>query len=187
MRAFIALPMPEAAIDPLLQLQARLPKGRPVPEENLHLTVAFLGDQPEHAFEAVHEELLTLRQEAISIELAGAAFFGGQHGQALGLEVDGGPGLRDLYDRVVWRVRGAGITLERRRFRPHVTVARLPRGAEPGSALATLSAAQIGPVSLTELALVSSTLREDGAVHEVLASYPLGPDLNGMQDHGPIW
>ncbi len=174
MRAFIALPMPSEAIEAITELQVQLPKGRPVPEENLHLTVAFLGDQPDRAIEAVHEGLSSLRAGAISVELSGAAFFGGRHGQALGLEANGGPALKDLYDRVVSRVRGAGITLERRRFRPHVTIARLPRGAEPSAPLGLLAGARIGPVPLAELALVSSTLREEGPFYDTLSSYPLG-------------
>jgi 2'-5' RNA ligase len=45
-RLFIALWPDDAARDALLGLQAELIGGRPVPAANLHLTLAFLGQQP---------------------------------------------------------------------------------------------------------------------------------------------
>ena len=45
MRAFIALPVSGAALDGIARLQQHLPEGRPLPEENLHLTLAFLDEQ----------------------------------------------------------------------------------------------------------------------------------------------
>ena len=49
MRAFLALDLPQETRDALIRVQADLPVGRPVPCENLHLTLAFLDEQPHYA------------------------------------------------------------------------------------------------------------------------------------------
>ena len=46
MRSFLAIPVPEAQADPLLDVQHALEVGRSVPPENWHVTLAFLGNQP---------------------------------------------------------------------------------------------------------------------------------------------
>ena len=173
MRVFVALTLPEDTVCDLEAVQARLPRGRPVPPENLHLTLAFLGDQPVEVIEAVHEGLSDLRASPFTIDLSQPALFGGARGQALGLEADGGAHLHELHDRVRSRVRGAGAQIERRRFRPHVTLARLSGRESPAPLLAALTGTTIGPVLLTQMVLVASLLRPEGAEYDVLAAYPL--------------
>ncbi|KUF10542.1 RNA 2',3'-cyclic phosphodiesterase [Pseudoponticoccus marisrubri] len=174
MRLFIALTLPEPALDAVAAVQDRLPAGRAVPVENLHLTLAFLGDQPEDALEPLDEALRSLRAPQVALALAGAEVFGGRHGQAVALGAEGGPDLADLHARVAARVRGAGVAMQRRRFRPHVTVARLSGRADAGALLQTLAPVKLGPYACGAVALTASTLHRDGAQHEVLASYPLG-------------
>src|SRR5690606_41886172 len=77
MRCFIAIPVPVPASARLMAIQAGLPLGAPVPEENLHLTLAFLGDMSLPALEAVDDELSTLRSEAFDLEIAGLGTYGG--------------------------------------------------------------------------------------------------------------
>jgi len=61
MRAFLALDIPENTVAALTRLQTAIPFGRPVPEDNLHLTLAFLDDAPEAELEDLHELLTGLR------------------------------------------------------------------------------------------------------------------------------
>lgn len=173
MRLFIALPLPEDIRHDLAALQTRLPAGRPVAQENLHLTLAFLGDQPQDTAEDIHEALDTLSAPAPQITLQGAEIFGGRHGQAVALGADCGAPLYELHDRVRGRLRSVGVQPERRRFRPHVTLARLSGHANAAPSLQTLVPAQIGPFTCPAFALFASTLHRDGAIHEELARYPL--------------
>lgn len=173
MRLFVALSLPETARSTLAALQARFPTGRPVPLENLHLTLAFLGDQTDETAEALHDTLQTLRAPALPLTLAGGTVYGGRHGQAIALEADGGAALTALHDRVMSRMRGVGVAPERRRFRPHVTLARMGGRENAGPVLAVLASASVGPFACDAISLFSSTLHPDGAVHEELARYPL--------------
>jgi len=182
MRLFIALPLPETARQQLLNLQDRLPIGRPVPEENLHLTLVFLGEQPENSAEDVHDGLDGLRAPAVALSLAGAAVFGGRRGQAIGLQANGGDGLKDLQSRVLSRVRGSGLMAERRRFRPHVTLARTKGSHDASRCLPALAGVHVGPFVCDRFALMLSELHRDGAVYETLVDYPLERPLTPITE-----
>ncbi|MFW2543222.1 RNA 2',3'-cyclic phosphodiesterase [Primorskyibacter sp. 2E107] len=175
MRLFVSLNLPEDPLTVLSAVQDRLPGDlRRVPEENLHLTMAFLGDVSEDLAQAAHEGLETIRAPKVDLALTGATVYGGRHGQALALEAEGEAPLHELHDRIRARLRGAGVTLERRRFRPHVTLARLPGRVDPGPALAALCTAHVPSFSAHSFSLIQSTLHDAGAIYEPLATYPLG-------------
>ncbi|MGH1412563.1 MAG: RNA 2',3'-cyclic phosphodiesterase [Pelagimonas sp.] len=173
MRLFLALPLPDHAVSDIETIQSRLPDGRAVPPENLHLTLVFLGDQDEAILGPLHDALLTLRAAPITLTLSGVADFGGRFGQAIGLAAEGGPALLDLQSRIRSRLHGAGIHLERRRFRPHVTLSRLSGKTDPAPVLNALIGAKAGPMTLTSFGLYQSTLHDQGAYYDTLSSYPL--------------
>jgi 2'-5' RNA ligase len=169
MRSFIALTPPDDTAGALERLQRRLGFGRPTPRENLHLTLAFLDDQPQELLEELHEQLSTLRAPPFAVALAGLGVFG----TAVHVPAMDNPALTDLHDRILTACRRAGITPQRRRFRPHVTLARLGKGQTPPPLRAELSDFQIPAMQVQSFALYQSTLHPKGARHEVLASYPL--------------
>lgn len=178
MRAFVALHPPEPVVEALLAVQAALPFGRPADPEQLHLTLAFLGEQPDDLVEAAHWALSDLRAPALTLRLGGLGVWGERTPGALWAGVrEEGP-LRALRSRVLSALYGAGIPLERRRFRPHVTLARLgPLGPEEDArlarALARWDAFPCPPWEVRDMGLWRSTLRRGGAVHDELARYPL--------------
>ncbi|MFZ5963339.1 RNA 2',3'-cyclic phosphodiesterase [Thalassococcus sp. BH17M4-6] len=180
MRAFIALPLPPSDAEVIEALQERLTVGRTVPPENLHLTLAFLDEQPLPMLEAVHEELTEITGPAITLALSEFQSLGGHGGHALAIRADGGAALRDLQARLLSRLRGLGLELPRRRFRPHVTVARLPGRMTPeqqeklGRFLARESPVGLPNVRIDRVTLYRSILHKTGAIHEPLADYPLG-------------
>ena len=57
MRAFVGLPVPEPWIAPLVRAQGAVPGGRRPDADDLHVTLAFLDDQPATRLEALHEAL----------------------------------------------------------------------------------------------------------------------------------
>ena len=86
---------------------------------------------------------------------------------------DEGSIAADLVDRVESRVEELGIPREDRRFRPHVTVARIKR---PGNASDFIDVAALEPAAfvLDELRLYRSRLLPTGSEYTVLASEKLG-------------
>lgn len=173
MRLFIALPLPDEAVDAIMALQARMPRGRMVPPDNLHLTLAFLGECDDCEVEAAHDALEGLTAPALSVGLSSPAIYGGRHGQAVAIEADGGAPLHELHDRLRGKLRGAGLTVERRRFRPHVTLARLPGRADASGCLDALVGVRLGPYLCDEVVLFASVLHPDGAIHDPLVTRTL--------------
>ena len=180
MRAFLALDLPGEMRAAVASLQDQLRVGRKPPEENLHLTLAFLDDQPEGVLAELHEALQGERLPEIRLALRGLELFGGARPRVLYAKGEGGDGLAALH-RVVRRVaRDVGIDLPRERFRPHVTLARFRRdmseeeAVKLGRFVARHGDWQFPEVPIAELCLYGSQLHADGAVHEVLAGYPLG-------------
>ena len=179
MRAFLALPVPEALAVPLLSVQSRIRSGRPVDEEDLHLTVAFLDDQPEDALEALHEGLEARRLPPCEIRPQALAVFDARRPRLLALDCERTDALAALHGAARSAAREAGIAMPRARFRPHVTLVRFGRlspdeTARIAATLATLpDAALPDPVPAPALALYSSTLTEAGPIYERLAEYEL--------------
>ncbi|WP_372887905.1 RNA 2',3'-cyclic phosphodiesterase, partial [Shimia sp.] len=124
MRAFLAIDLPEDLRAQVAALQAGLRAGRPVPEENLHLTLAFLDDQPQAMLVALHEALNALDCPGFDLELAGLDLFGGKRPRLLYLRVKPAPALLALHRSLKEAARRVGMDLPRTRFRPHVTLAR---------------------------------------------------------------
>jgi 2'-5' RNA ligase len=179
MRAFLALPMPDDTAEAMLRIQSRLPTGRAVPEENLHLTLAFLGDVPEAVLAALDEELCATRLPAVRVAFGGLGTFAEMERGLVFAEVRADPDLATLQSRVERIARMVGADLPRRRFRPHVTLTRANRQPK-GPARDRMAAALGTPVDIPgftarELVLYRSTLGPDGARHDALAAYPLVP------------
>ncbi|WP_298429248.1 RNA 2',3'-cyclic phosphodiesterase [uncultured Jannaschia sp.] len=178
MRAFVGLPVPEAWIGPLCRAQSRILGGRKVDAEDLHLTLAFLDDQPEDRLEALHELLEARPASAVALRPLAYAVFGAGRARLMALDVAATPELTGLRDAVRTACRRAGIDLPRERFRPHVTLVRFPASAPGDPARLSGAVAALGvPVVPPELAgaasLWSSTLTPEGPIYEPLATYPL--------------
>jgi 2'-5' RNA ligase len=179
MRAFIAIALPEAVLAALAPVQAALPLGRAVEPGQLHLTLAFLGERPDAEIEEAHLALEGVRAAPFELRLRGLELGGDGPPAALWARVAEDEPLRTLRARVLSALHGAGLPLERRRFRPHVTLARFGAlGAAEHGRLATYLGRWAGfpapPFTVEAFGLWRSTLRRSGAVHEELARYPLG-------------
>jgi len=178
MRAFLAVELPDNVRDALVAFQSRLPVGRPVAAENLHLTLSFLDDQPEERLEELHYELEGLTVRPFDVAFDGWSWFGGARPRLIHAALAANPDLTDLHAAVTRAARRVGIRLERRKYVPHVTLARLGAQA-PGDARARLDRLMaelpdpfLPGFTVTGVALYQSNLLPQGARYEVLARYP---------------
>lgn len=178
-RAFLALPLPESVVAHLALLQTRLRLPRPIPPENFHITLVFLGEQREDALEELHLAVEAMTLPGFRLRLDGLRVFGGNNPRNLHAAIAPEPALERLQGRLRRAARMVGMTLESRRFVPHVTLARF-RPGEVGAvhlaqAMQTVGALDATPFAMDRFALYRSHLRADGAQYDMLAEYPLGP------------
>lgn len=180
-RAFVGLPLPDDAAAALIAAQAGLPEGHPVPRENLHVTLAFLGERPMPVIEDVHFALDRLRAPGFSIGFKGLDLLGGERSRAVAALVRAEPALQFLRDRVVEAARSAGLAFPRERYLPHATIARLPARLAPDARLrlehvvAARAALAAGPWPIDRFALFRSRLGRSGPIYEEMAAYTLAP------------
>lgn len=176
-RAFAALDIPPAQRMELMIVQQGLPVPRLVAPETLHLTLVFLGEVEEVALEEVHMAWEPLRLPGFEIALKGLGIFGGRKPRAVYAGVAQCPALDRLQAKLEQAARGAGVAVERRRFVPHVTLARINRPlADPERLerhLAMRADFAAPPFKVEHFALYRSTLGAAGARYEELARYPL--------------
>lgn len=166
MRLFWALELPlevrEALRSAQEDLRALCPEGlRWTRPEALHLTCKFVGerDDPEALLAAVGA---LPPPGALRLELTRLGSFGGRRPRVVWAGV-GGPdrgALEDWAARLDERLAALGVPRERRRFRPHVTLARA-KGRGPRPELYALAVDSIRldphPFVAREAVLFSST------------------------------
>jgi 2'-5' RNA ligase len=146
--------------------------------ESMHLTLCFLGNRPTSEIGPLGDAVRTCARAVGELSLGAPLWLPPRRPRALAVEVrDEGGALRALKDDVLdalMAVCEAELASERKRFRPHVTVARLRERTRPRERrLAPTPALSFEPESL---ALYRSFLARDGATYEALASVDLdGP------------
>lgn len=178
-RAFVALGMPKPAQEALERLQEFLPAGRFAVPETMHLTLAFLGTQPEPVMVDVGEALDTIKAEPFSLTLRGVDLVKAGRRGVVWVRAVPDPALAELRSGIRRAVTDAGVHLGRERFRPHVTLARIDVRAYGGGKsvladfLAHHWAFSLEPFTVTGFRLYRSTLSEAGAFYEALAEYSL--------------
>lgn len=162
MRTFVAVRPPADAVD---HLRAALPSWPSAPER-WHLTLAFLGEVPDPRTLVPALAVTCSDHAPLGLRLAGSGTFGGSGPVWVGVEGDRA-GLTALAGDVAQTCRALGVDVERRPYRPHLTVGRRSR---PDPALL---ASYAGPVwTADHVELVVSRL-VPVVEHRVVARLPL--------------
>lgn len=179
MRVFAGIMVPEALWEAVERVQMALGCGRAVAAENLHLTLVFAGELDPQAAERWHEELEAVRVVPFTLELAGLELIGPEaRPELLALGVRPSPALEALQAKVAQAARRAGLELPRRRFRPHVTLARFghrfdgAQAARVGRLLQAEGNVVMPEWRVERFAMLRSHLSREGADYEILAEYP---------------
>ncbi|HEX3814771.1 MAG TPA: RNA 2',3'-cyclic phosphodiesterase [Mycobacteriales bacterium] len=179
MRVFVAVSPPEHAIGHLAGAVdgcVGLP-GAPrwTPAERWHLTLAFLGEIEESTMDRIAARLDTVTGVSLRLAIEGAGTFP-ERGEPrvlwAGLSGDIAA-LESLAKRIRIAVRAARITLERRPFRPHLTLGRWRPGDPSGLGVLTALREYRGPeFEVTRFSLIRSHLGPQPR-YEVLREWPL--------------
>lgn len=175
-RAFVALPLPQDLADRLVPVQAALRLPRPVPEQDFHVTLAFLGEMREDLLDEVHGALSALRLPAPLLAVDGLGTFGGARPEGVHAAIRPDPVLERVQAKVVQALRGVGAVLDRRRFQPHVTLGRgrIDDPAGLAAAMGRIGAVTSPALPVRQMTLYRSRLRPKGSLYDSLADYPLG-------------
>ena len=168
-RVFFALVPPaplQRALGDMARDVARRAHGRPVPAENVHATLAFVGAWPVSRLPELHAAGAAVCGEPMRVVLDRQGAFR-RAGIAWISASQPPPALGALAQALFERLVAVGVKLDERPFRPHVTLARHCRGP--------YAAGPVGPFAwdVDTVALMLSDTRTEGARYRMLASWPL--------------
>ena len=177
MRLFVALALPADLRSRLCGLSSGLPGARWVDADNLHLTLRFIGEVDRHRAEDVDAALSGLRGQPFSVTLCGVGQFGDDRRlRQLWAGVAPNEALERLQAKIETALQRAGLPPEKRKFKPHVTLARFK--ANPGERLQDYlvrhALFRADPFEVRAFTLFSSYLSGEGAIYAAEADYPLG-------------
>jgi len=177
MRLFVALELPWDLRQRVAMLAgAGIPGARWVPPENYHLTLRFIGEMPAYRAEEIDHALAALKAPGFALTLAGVGTFDkGGRSVSLWVGVERNPALDHLQSKIETALQRCGMEPERRRFTPHLTLARLDNA--PEAKLAAFVQAnnlfRAEPVPVQHFTLFSSRLGKDQAVYTPEVEYAL--------------
>lgn len=194
MRLFIALDIDDDIRERITRfvdgVQGFAPDARWAKPESLHVTLKFIGEQPETAIERIKGTLSTIAGQAVEIQLRGYGFFPTtKSARVFWLGMEAGPQLQSLASAVDAKMALLGVPKEERAFSPHLTLARGPsssgsprwrKGDAPNHTfqhlqekLAALPSPEFGTMTAREFFLYQSQLSPKGSKYTKLAAFAL--------------
>ncbi len=184
MRLFLALALPDDVRAELADLTAPLREAAPhvrwAPASKLHITVRFLGEQPDEFVPRAVEALTAAARATtpLGVQLKGlGAFPTWARAGVVWAGVGYDPRLELLHHDLEVACMSLGLEVEGRAFRPHVTLARLePSGGEVARAIRLAARGRRVRASFpcTHIDLLQSTATPAGHAYLRLAAIPLG-------------
>ena len=124
-RLFTGIEIPPDICDDLAGLTQPLPGTRWINPDNFHITLRFAGDIDGAAAREFSAALRSIEFDPFHLRLDGLGTFGGNDPRTLWAGVSTSEPLLALARANELAARNAGLPVERRKFAPHVTLARL--------------------------------------------------------------
>ena len=185
-RTFVAIEVPSQTraevVEHINHLRREVPNVRASwsREDNLHLTLKFLGNVRVSRMSEICEAAAATAKAIAPLELTigGCGWFP-PHGKpkVLWIGIDDPDGqLRNLQDALQEKCAEAGFDCDERLFHPHLTIARL-RSAEGSRQLAETNKSLGFPsqrLAVSEVVVFRSELLRDGSKHTAISRHKLG-------------
>ena len=173
-RLFVAIRPPEQVRDLLIDAMDEGPGLRWVGDEQLHLTLRFIGEVERPLASDIAAALAKLRFPPFELRVRGIGRFDRRSGGALWAGVGPRKPVAELAAKVDRACVEAGIEPERRAFHPHVTLARWNRSNAEAARDFERRHSDLSspPFAVDAFILFESHLSRHGPHYEEVASYP---------------
>lgn len=184
MRFFIALEVPEEDKTELKQVQEKvrqlLPDIRLTDNDKLHLTLAFVGEQPDDLKESLIEIITEATKNIQPFQITPSYIDGFpniHHPHTLWVGVKGDiDKLLHIRERIKDGLIGLKISVDERRFTPHIAIAKaqnLKISADMEEKLEQVMSGNFKPVIVSSIKLFESVPDEGFHTHNTLAEIKL--------------
>jgi len=175
-RIFVAINLPAEMKRQIESLAERLRSVdsniKCVNPESVHLTLAFLGavDEEEIAKITAISKLIAKNQNGFILELRGVGFFPSPSTpQVIWIGGEDNFHLINLQKNLVNQLRMSGFIIERRRFAPHLTIARIKNKIKNLDKVSDLVRdINLGKMPVSSIDIVESVLKKEGPEHKTI-------------------
>lgn len=176
-RLFIAIRPPEDVRDLLIDAMDDSPALRWVGDEQLHLTLRFIGEVERPVANDIAAALGHVRSPAFDLSVVGVGKFEQRNGGALWAGIHPKEPVAALAAKIERSIQSVGLEPEHRAFSPHITLARWNRrNAEAVDAfLRRNSDLRSDPFRVDSFILFESRLSRHGPHYEAVAEFSLQP------------
>lgn len=177
-RLFIAIDISSDIKEDIANICFGVPYAKWIGVEQMHLTLHFLGDIEAGRVPDLVEALDTVKQGSFSIGIKGVGHFPPRTApRVLWVGVEKSKNLDILHGTIGKALSKAGFEIEKRRFYPHISVARLGERTTmddiAGFLVANTLFRPARPVEVNGFHLYSSILDRQGAMHSKEAEFQL--------------
>ncbi|NVJ97694.1 MAG: RNA 2',3'-cyclic phosphodiesterase [Alphaproteobacteria bacterium] len=196
-RLFVGLEIPENMRSALFDARGGVEGAHWQRDDQLHLTLAFIGDVPKRTFHEIEGELSRIVLTPFELSLRGVGLFGKpKQPKNLWAGVSDRAPLVHLHDKICHSLEMVGLEIDRRRYKPHVTLARFRRHAQAriGDWLTQHENLQTPSMTVEHFTLFSSQLTHEGSYYTVesrfgraLESEPEYEEDFGFAGLEPAW
>ena len=168
MRLFIAVLFPEAVVDRLAAIRDALhdesAAGSFTSRPNLHLTLEFLGECGLPERRAAEEAMAAVTFQPFQIRFSRIGFFQRPDGDIWWAGADESEELMTMQGSLHRQLLKRGLSLEKRKYRPHVTLGR--------RVISSCRSGRIEPVTacVSSISLMLSERSEHGMIYSELFS-----------------
>jgi RNA 2',3'-cyclic 3'-phosphodiesterase len=174
-RLFCALKIPGSLGLQLSLIKGGLSGARWVEPDDYHITLCFFGDMNRDTANDLALSLSRISQPELTLKVDRLDTFGKSKPRALIAHIKPNTSLNELHSEIEWMARRLGITPDKRKFLPHITLARL-KGTTPlelAGFITTRGGFYSAPFVSREFELMSSKDSIGGGPYVTEARYPL--------------
>lgn len=174
-RLFVALRPPPAMRQALLAIMGGFERARWQSDEQLHLTLRFIGEVDRHQAADIAAALGAIHHPGFALKLDGIGCFD-KKGRidALWAGVTPHDAVRSLHEAIDRALGRVGVAPDDRAFLPHITIARFARATAP---IAPLSAGLTMPPPIEgrfdHFHLYESDMGSTGSTYTIIERYNL--------------
>lgn len=174
-RLFVAIRPPASVRQLLLAAMGGISGARWQSDDQLHLTLRFIGEVDRHLAGDVHAALGAVHHAPFELALNGIGCFDRRgFPDAVWAGVTPHEQVKALHRKIDAALVRVGMPPDERAFLPHITIARLNRSAGPIGNLLEEAGGLSSPVfTVDNFALFESDLTHEAAVYSVVERYPL--------------
>lgn len=175
-RLFIAVAIPAVITAGIAGLGGSIPGARPVPVEQMHLTLKFIGEMEGSRVLDIRGALSEISRPPFAIELRGVGVFPPRGiPRVLWAGVTPQDELVALRQVIEKKLTEIAIPREKTKYTPHLTLARLNNAPlrHLQQLLASNALLQSPEFTVAAFTLYSSRLSSKGAMHTALETYAL--------------